>query len=128
VMNVLDAIRRADLEAPNLLTAQPDSSEPRTRVRPKGLEVLVGPPLPSGPEAIVVQAHNSGQPWPLLEINNENVPWATLPSTLRQLFRNRSEKVILVKADGLLPFAQVVHAIDMCRSMGAVVFLVTPGL
>jgi biopolymer transport protein ExbD len=56
------------------------------------------------------------------------VEMATLQSTLRQLFQNQSERVVLMKADGLLPFAHVVHVIDMCRSTGAKVFLVTPGL
>ena len=128
VVNVLGAMRTAGVEAPNLLTAQQDSSEPVTLVPSKGLEVLVGPPLPSGSDAIVVQALNSGQQRPTLKINNERIPSATLPATLRQLLQNRSEKVVLVKADGLLPFAHVVHVIDICRSTGAKVFLVTPGL
>jgi hypothetical protein len=33
--------------------------------------------------------------------------------------------VVLVKANGRLPFAQVVHVIDMCRSTGANVVLAT---
>ena len=128
VMSVLDAVRAAGVKAPNLLTAEQDSSEQGSLVPPKGLEVSVGPSLPSGSEAIVVQVLNSGQQWPKLEINSEHVSWATLQSTLRQLLQSRSEKVVLVKADGLLPFAYVVHAVDLCRSTGAKVFLVTPGL
>ena len=128
VVNVLDAARTAGVEAPNLLTAQQDSLEPGTLVPPKGLEVLLGPPLPTGSDAIVVQALNSGEQWPTLKINNDYVPWATLQNTLRQLLQNRSEKVVLVRAEGLLPFAHVVHVIDMCRSTGASVFLVTQGL
>lgn len=128
VVKVLDAVRTAGVEAPNLLTAQPDSSGLGTLVPPKGLEVLVGPPLPSGSEATVVQVLNSGQRWPTLKINNEHILWATLQSTLRQLFQNRSEKVVLVKAEGTLPFADVVDVTDMCRSAGATVVLVTPGL
>jgi biopolymer transport protein TolR len=128
VVKVLDAVRTAGVEAPNLLTARRDSSKPGTLVPPKGLEVLVGPPLPSGSEATVVQVLNSGQRWPTLKINNTQIPWATLQSSLRQLFQNRSEKVVLVKAEGMLPFADVVDVIDMCRSTGAKVVLVTPGL
>ena len=126
VMKVLDAVRKAGVTAPNLLTAQHETPEPGKLVPPKGLEVLVGPSLPSGAESIVVQVLNSGQRWPVLKINNEEIPWATLESRLRQLFTNRSEKVVLVKGDGLLPFARVVHVIDVCRSAGAKVFLVTP--
>jgi biopolymer transport protein ExbD len=126
VMNVLDAVRTAGVEALKLLTAQRDSSEPGTLVPPKGLEVLVGPP--SGSAVTVVEVLNSGQRWPTLKINNQNIPWATLQSSLRQLFQNRSEKVVLVKAAGTLPFANVVDVTDMCRSTGAKVVLVTPGL
>jgi biopolymer transport protein ExbD len=69
---------------------------------------------------------NSGQRWPLLKISNEDIPWANLESRLRQLCQNHSEKVVLLNADGLLPFRNVVHVIDVCRSTGAKVFLVTP--
>ena len=127
VVKVLEAVRTAGVEAPNLLTAQRDSSEPGTLVPPKGLAVLVGPP--SGLEATVVQVLNSGQRWPTLKINNnKQIPWATLQTSLRQLFQNRSEKVVLVKAEGMLPFADVVDVIDRCHSTGAKVILVTPGL
>jgi len=126
VVKVLGALRTAGVEAPNLLTAQPDSSEPGTLVPPKGLGVLVGLPLPSGSEAIVVQVLNSGQRWPMLKINTEQIPGAALPSALRQLLQNRSEKLVLVKAEGILPFADVVNVTDLCRSTGAKVVLVTP--
>jgi biopolymer transport protein TolR len=126
VVKVLDAVRTAGVEAPNLLTAQPDSPEPGTLVPPKGLEVFVGRPV--GSEPTVVQVLNSGQRWPTLKINNKQIPWTTLQSSLRQLFQNRSEKVVLVKAEGMLPFEDVVDVTDMCRSTGAKVVLVTPGL
>jgi biopolymer transport protein ExbD len=90
------------------------------------LEVLVG--RPSGSAVTVVEVFNSGQQWPTLKINNQNIPWATLQSSLRKGFQNRSEKVVLVKAAGILPFANVVEVTDMCRSTGARVVLVTPGL
>ncbi|HMH08013.1 MAG TPA: biopolymer transporter ExbD [Terriglobales bacterium] len=128
VVKILDAVREAGVEAPNLLTAQRDSSESGTLVPPKGLEVLTSPLLPSGSGATVVQVLNSGQRWPTLKINNERIPRAALQSTLSRLFQNRSEKVVLLKADGVLPFANVVDVTDVCRSAGAKVVLVTPGL
>jgi biopolymer transport protein ExbD len=88
------------------------------------LEVLVGPPIPYRVKSTVVQMLNSGQQWPRLKINNEDIPWSNLESRLRQIYH--SEKVVLLKADGLLPFSNVVHVIDVCRSMGAEVLLVTP--
>jgi biopolymer transport protein ExbD len=127
VATVLDAVRRAGVTAPNLLTAQHETPEPGKPVPPKGLEVLVGPPLPSRAESAVVQMLNSGERQPLLKINNEDIPWANLESRLRQLYQNHREKVVLLKADGLLPFGNVVQVIDVCRSTGAKVFLVTPG-
>jgi biopolymer transport protein ExbD len=127
VVKVLVAVRKAGVEAPNLLTAQRDVSEPRTLVPPKGLEVLVSPPLRSGSETTVVQVLNSGQRWPTLKFNNEQIPWATLQSTLKQRFQNRSEGVVLVKTEGILPFANIVDVIDICRSMGAKVVLVMSG-
>jgi biopolymer transport protein ExbD len=128
VAKVLDAVRTAGVETPNLLTAQQDSSEPGTLVPPKGLEVLVGPLFPSGSETIVVQVLDSGPPRPTLKINNQQIRWATLQSMLGQLFQNRSEKMVLVKAQGTVPFADVVEVTDLCRSMGAKVVLATPRL
>ncbi|MBZ5681576.1 MAG: biopolymer transporter ExbD [Acidobacteriia bacterium] len=125
VERVLEAGRSAFFETPILLTSQPESATPGTIVPPKGLEVLVSPP-PSGSASAVVQVLNSGKQWPTLKINDVDVPWATLQAALTQLLQNRSEKVVLVKADGLLPFSDVVHVIDMCRSTEANVVLVSP--
>jgi len=128
VVKVLDAVRTAGVEAPNLLTAQRESSEPGTLVPPKGLEVLVGQRLPPGSEATVVQVFKSGQGRPALKINNQRIPWAVLQGTLRQLFQNQSEKVVLVKAEGIVPFADIVDVTDVCHSTGAKVVLITQGL
>jgi biopolymer transport protein ExbD len=126
VVTILGAASTAGVEAPILLTNQPESPEPGTVVAPKGLEVLVGLPSPSGSESTVVEVLNSEQRWPMLKVNHEQIPWTALESTLSKLLQNRTEKVVLVKADGRLPFAQVVHVIDMCRSTQANVVLATP--
>jgi biopolymer transport protein TolR len=127
VVKVLDAMRTAGFEAPNLLTHQRDSSELGTLVPPKGIEVLVRPSSLPGPGTIVVQVLNSGQQGPKLKINKEQIPWPTLQSTLRQLFQNQRERVVQVSAEGKLRFADVVRVIDACSSAGAKVVLVTPG-
>ena len=126
VAKVLDAVRTAGVTAPNLLTAQHETPEPGKPVPPKGLEVLVGPPLPSGAESTVVQMLNSGKRWPLVKINNEDIPWTNLESRLRQLHQNHSLKHVVLNADGLLPYGDVVHVIDVCLSKVAKVLLVTP--
>jgi biopolymer transport protein ExbD len=127
VAKVLDILRTAGVEAPDLLTPQTGSPEPGTLVSPRGLEVLLSPRLASGSQAVVLQVLKSEQRWPMLKINGEAVPWAALQSTLRLLFQNRRDKVVLLKAEGTLPFADVVTATDTCRSTGAEVVLVTPG-
>ena len=126
VAKVLDAVHTAGVTSPNLLTGQPETPQHGKLVPPEGLKVLLGPPLSSSPESIVVQMLNSGQQWPLLKINSEDIPWVNLESRLRQLYHNHSEKVVVLNADGLLPFRNVVHVIDVCHSTGAKVFLVTP--
>jgi biopolymer transport protein ExbD len=92
-----------------------------------GLEVQVGA-LSSQAESTVVQILNSGKQWPLLKINNKDIPWANLESRLRQLNQNHSKRVVLLKADGLMPYADVVHVIDACRAAEAKVYLVTPAM
>jgi biopolymer transport protein ExbD len=128
VMNVLRAVRTAGVQAPNLLTAQPDATEPGALTPPKGLAVLVGPASPLGSETTVVQLLNSGQRWPTLRINNKQIPWASLRNALGHVLEGRGEKVVQVEAEGILPFADVVDVTDICRSTGAQVLLLVPEL
>jgi biopolymer transport protein ExbD len=112
-----------------LLTSQssePGSSEPGTMVSPQGIEVLLVPP--AGSRSAEVQLINSGQQTPILKINNRQIPLANLPNMLTQIFQNQTQKVVQLKADGQLSFADVVHAIDACHSAGAQVVLPTPQL
>jgi biopolymer transport protein ExbD len=118
------AAARVDLfETSVLLTSNADSSE-GTIVSPTGLEVQLIPP--TGLQPTEVQLINSGQQTPILKINNRQIPLANLQNTLTQIFQNRSEKVVLVKADGQLPFADVAHVVDACHSAAAKVVLPTP--
>jgi biopolymer transport protein ExbD len=126
VVRVVQAGREVAFEAPVLLTAQSLSPAPGTVVPPNGLEVLVGPSLPAGTVATVVQLLNSGQHRPLLKVNGDEISWSALEGTLRQHFQKGDEKVILLKADEQLPFGQVVQVIDMCRATQARVVLDTP--
>jgi biopolymer transport protein ExbD len=125
VMRILEGARAAGVTAPTLLTAQQESPAPGAIVPPQGLEIFLDPPaLSSG--SIMVQVLSSGQQSPIFKINHQTVSWEALQSTLAQAFQNRSDKLILVKADGQLSFAQVVRVIDTCRSAGAKVILATP--
>lgn len=126
VVKVLDSVRTAGVEAPELLTSQTGTSKQGTLVSPKGLEVWVGPRVGSS-ETILLQVLKSEQQEPALKLNDEHVSWATLQSRIRQLSQSGTERVVVVKAEGMLPFADVVAVADMCRSTGAKVVLVTPG-
>jgi len=124
VEKVLEAGRQVWFEAPVLLTSQRGPAEPGNIVPPKGLEVLVGA-LPSA-ESIVVQISKSDQVSPRLTVNGAEVSDAGFASTLQQMLSSRSEKSVVLKADGELPFAQVVRVVDMCRSRGVKVVVDGP--
>jgi len=128
VEKVLDAARVDLFQSAVLLTSQPEASNRGTLVAPKGLEVLIGSAAPAGAVATVVQLQDSGPQPPTLKINNDQISWSALQTILKQHFQKGDEKAILVKADGQMPFAQVAHAIDICRSTGATVALTTPEL
>ncbi len=125
VARVLDALRAAGVEAPNLLTGQKDSPEPHVPVPPKGLEVWAD--QPSRAHAAVMQVQGSGQQPPTLEVDDQPTAWAALPHALEQRFSGWNEKAVLIKAEPGLAYGQVVAVIDICRSADAKVVLFTPG-
>ena len=126
VEQVLETGRAVFFEKPVLLTSQLESPSRGTVVPPKGLEVLLGSPV--GSDAIVVQVADDGRQGATVKINNQQISSAALPNTLVQLLQHRSEKVVVVKADGRLPSADVVQVIDACRAAGAKIVLATPSL
>ena len=125
VEKVLRAGRNAQFDAPVLLTSQTVANDAGT-VAPLGLEVLLTAPAGSHPTE--VQVTHSAQRTPTLSINNRQIPWTNLRSMLTQLFQSHPEKIVLLKADGQLPFEDVVHVIDGCRSAGARIVLAVPEL
>jgi biopolymer transport protein ExbD len=128
VQKVLEVGREAMFESPILLTSQREPTAPGTMLPPNGLEVVIGSAAPAGTVATVVQLVNAGQQRPLLRVNGDEISGSALQGTLTQHFQKGDEKVVLLKAEGRLPFSQVVQVIDVCRSTGAKVFLPTPGL
>ena len=126
VLQVLEATRNGGISPQVLLTQQSESPAPGKMVPPKGLPVQVG--SSPGTDATVVQVLDSGKAEPALKVNSQTVSGNNLQSTLSQILQNKSEKVVQVRADGRLPFAQVVHVIDACRSTGAKTVLLTPEL
>ncbi len=94
-----------------------------TPLTPKGLDALVPQPPknpnanpPSSDRTIVVQVMRSGGDKPALKINQEDVTWDNLEGRLTDIFKERAERVMFVKADEDLPFADVAQVIDMAHA------------
>ncbi len=98
-----------------------------TPLTPKGLEALVPqPPPPNAPQpppdatrTIVVQLIDRGPGQvPGVKINQEDVTWDTLQGRLTDIFKTRAEKVMFVKGDDNIPFANVANVIDIAHGAG----------
>ncbi|HMK30088.1 MAG TPA: biopolymer transporter ExbD [Terriglobales bacterium] len=96
-----------------------------TPLTPKGLDALVPqPPPPNAPKneptdrTVVVQLLKSGGGQPALKINQEDVAWENLQGRLSDIYKTRAEKVMFVKADTDLPFADVAQVIDIAHAAG----------
>jgi biopolymer transport protein ExbD len=126
IKRVLEVGRETFFADAVLLTSQPESPRPGTLVPPKGIEVMVDPARSASANTIDVL--DSGRESPVLKINDRQIPWTSLPSTLMQIFQNQPQKVVVIKADDHLPFANVIQVIDTCRSTGAQVAVMTQGL
>lgn len=97
-----------------------------TPLTPKGLEALVPQPPPPNqkPQAtpdrtIVVQLIDRGPGLnPTLKINQDETTWENLQGRLTDIFKARAEKVMFVKGDDNVPFADVASVIDIAHSAG----------
>jgi biopolymer transport protein TolR len=74
---------------------------------------------PPTDRTIVVQLidHGAGNA-PGLKINQDDVTWETLQGRLEDIFKTRAEKVMFVKGDDNVPFADVASVIDIAHSAG----------
>ena len=122
VEKVLEIGRTVYFESAVLLTSQNETSALGKLVAPKGLEVF----LTSAPsDTVLVELHNSAQPRPSLKVNHQEIAPFNLQKTLNQSLQNRDDRVIEIRAEGSLPFAQVAQAIDACTSVKARVVVTT---
>jgi biopolymer transport protein ExbD len=92
-----------------------------TPLTPKGLDALVPQPPKdntkvTAPDSrtIVVQLLKGGG----LKINQEDVTLASLQGRLTDIYKERAEKVLFVKADDDLEFWQVAQVIDVAHAAG----------
>jgi biopolymer transport protein ExbD len=98
-----------------------------TPLTPKGLDALVPQPPPpnqqqqppSQDRTVVVQVLKPGPGGrPALKINQDEVTWETLQPRLEEIYKTRAEKVMFVKADTDLEFADVAQVIDIAHAAG----------
>jgi biopolymer transport protein TolR len=95
-----------------------------TPLTPKGLDALVPQPpkdqqkqVQTTDRTVVVQVLK-GAGEPALKINQEDVTWNRLQTRLQEIYKTRAEKVMFVKADTDLPFADVAQVIDIAHAAG----------
>lgn len=97
-----------------------------TPVVSKGLDALVPqPPPPNQPKnqqpdrTIIVSVIDRGPgQTPGLKINQDDTTWDNLQSRLTDIFKTRAEKVMFVKGDDNIPFADVANVIDIAHASG----------
>ena len=64
--------------------------------------------------AIVVSIDASRQ----IKINQDTVDIRMLGTRLEEIFKTRNDRVMFVKGDGTLPFAEVARVIDIAKGAG----------
>jgi biopolymer transport protein ExbD len=96
-----------------------------TPLTPKGLDALVPQPpkdkqqqVNNNDRTVVVQVLRGPGDKPALKINQDDVTWENLEGRLTDIFKQRAEKVMFVKADTDLPFNDVAQVIDIAHSAG----------
>ncbi len=93
-----------------------------TPLTPKGLEALVPQPpkkeqqQDSSDRTVVVQIMSNPGGRPKLKINQDDVDWQDLGGRLADIYKTRAEKVLFIKGDDSLSFADVAAAIDIART------------
>jgi len=93
-----------------------------TPLTPKGLDALVPQPNPNAPppdetvinRTVVVSIDAERR----IKINQDPVDLRTLGPRLEDIFKTRNERVIFVKGDSTLPFAEVAQIIDIAKGAG----------
>ncbi len=94
-----------------------------TPLTPHGLDALVPQPPknqqqqpePSDRTIVVQVIDNPGSNRPSLKINQDDIAWENLQARLAEIFKTRAEKIMFVKGDDNLYFADVAQVIDMAH-------------
>ena len=104
-----------------------------TPLTPKGLDALVPQPpkdktpQPPDPRTIVVSVLHTNGSQVAYKINQDDVAHGDLLSRLTGIYANRAERVMFIKGDDDVNFAQVADVIDIGHAAGVDhVGLITP--
>ena len=93
-----------------------------TPLTPKGLDALVPQPPKDKQQqepdsrTIVVQVLAQKGNRPALKVNQDDVTWENLQGKLEDIYKTRAEKVLFIKGDDDLAFADVAKVIDIAHS------------
>ncbi len=92
-----------------------------TPLTPQGLDALVPQPDPNAKpdvevvsRTIIVSIDAARQ----IKINQDTVDIRLLGQRLEDIFKTRNDRVIFVKGDSALPFAEVARVIDIAKGAG----------
>ncbi|HLW80211.1 MAG TPA: biopolymer transporter ExbD [Terriglobia bacterium] len=96
-----------------------------TPLTPNGLDALVPQPNPNAKpneevisRTIVVSIPADAAMTKRVKINQDEVDIRQLGSRLEDIFKTRNDRVIFVKGDSSLPFAEVAMVIDIAKGAG----------
>ncbi len=97
-----------------------------TPLTPKGLDAMVPQPPPPNQKqnntpdrTIVVQLIDRGPGQePGLRVNQDDETWDGLQGRLTDIYKTRAEKVMFIKGDDDIPFADVANVIDIAHAAG----------
>ena len=93
-----------------------------TPLTPKGLDALVPQPpkdkqqTEPNDRTVVVQVLAQKGNKPALKVNQDDVTWENLQGKLEDIYKTRAEKVLFIKGDDDLAFADVAKVIDIAHS------------
>ena len=97
-----------------------------TPLTPHGLDAMVPQPPPPNQKqdntpdrTIVVQIIDRGAgQTPGLRINQDETTWDNLQARLTDIYKTRAEKVMFIKGDDSIPFADAANVIDIAHAAG----------
>lgn len=114
VEKVMAIGRKAYFESAVFLTKQNETPALGKMIAPQGLDVL----LTAAPsDAVVVEVRNPDEP--SLRVDDQEAAQANLQTALNQSLQNRGDRIVEIRAERSMPFAQVAQVIDACASVKA---------